>query len=42
MFFYQNPVKTQNQNFRLKFMFLGFSQNFVFVEVVPLRVRGNL
>ncbi len=40
MFFYQNLVK--NQNFRHKFTFPGFSQNFVFGEVVPLCVRGHV
>ncbi len=42
MFFYQNPVKTQNKNFRPKFTFVGFSQNFVFGKVVPLHVRGHI
>ncbi len=41
MFFYQNPVRTQYKNFRPKFTFLGFSQNFVFGKVVPLCVRGH-
>ncbi len=42
MFFYQNLVKTQNQNFQHKFTFLGLSQNFVFSKMVPLSVRGHV
>ncbi len=42
VFFHQNSAKTQYQNFRGKFTFLEFSQNFIFKEVAPLPWSGHI